>query len=41
MSDNDLKRLRRGGHDFRKVYAAYDAALREQERPTVVLAKER
>jgi pyruvate dehydrogenase E1 component len=39
LSDRDLQRLRRGGHDFRKVYAAYDAAVREQNKPTVVLAK--
>jgi pyruvate dehydrogenase E1 component len=39
MSDGALARLRRGGHDCRKVYAAYDAACQEDERPTVILAK--
>lgn len=39
LSDSDLQRLRRGGHDFRKVYAAYDAAVQESDRPTVILAK--
>ena len=39
LSDADLQRLRRGGHDLRKVYAAYDAAVREDSRPTVILAK--
>ena len=38
-SDDALHRLRRGGHDLRKVYAAYDAAMREEEKPTVILAK--
>ncbi len=38
LSDDEIHRLRRGGHDFRKLYAALDAARRERERPTVVLA---
>jgi pyruvate dehydrogenase E1 component len=38
-SDDDLKRLRRGGHDYRKLYAAYDAAVAHKGRPTVILAK--
>jgi pyruvate dehydrogenase E1 component len=39
MPDSEIARLRRGGHDFRKVYAAYDAAVNEQDRPVVILAK--
>jgi pyruvate dehydrogenase E1 component len=39
LSDADLKGLRRGGHDYRKVYAAYAAATTPNGRPTVVLAK--
>jgi len=39
LSDEQLKRLRRGGHDPRKVYAAYKAAVEHEGRPTVVLAK--
>ena len=32
-------RLKRGGHDFRKLYAAFAEARAESERPTVILAK--
>jgi pyruvate dehydrogenase E1 component len=38
LSDTDLERLPRGGHDYRKVYAAYAAATRHAGQPTVVLA---
>lgn len=38
--DNDyIRRLRRGGHDTKKIFAAYKAAAAENLRPTVVLAK--
>ena len=39
LSDDDLLHLRRGGHDYRKVYAAYKAATEYRGAPTVVLAK--
>src|SRR3954469_14684341 len=39
MSDDDIAKLRRGGHDYTKVYAAYDAATKAQGRPTAILAK--
>ncbi len=39
LSDEDLTRLKRGGHDPVKVYAAYDRATRPNGRPTVILAK--
>ena len=39
LTDDDLQRLRRGGHDYRKVFAAYTAALAHRGAPTVVLAK--
>ena len=39
LSDDDLAQLRRGGHDYRKVYAAYRAATEHRGAPTVVLAK--
>ncbi|HNP36140.1 MAG TPA: pyruvate dehydrogenase (acetyl-transferring), homodimeric type [Woeseiaceae bacterium] len=39
MSDEDVWRLNRGGHDSRKVYAAYDAAMRHKGQPTIILAK--
>ncbi len=38
-SDDKLVRMRRGGHDPEKVYAAYRAAVEHQEQPTVILAK--
>ena len=39
MSDRDIDALRRGGHDFRKLYAAFAAAKATRGRPTVILAK--
>lgn len=39
MSDQDIWRLNRGGHDPHKVYAAYAAATKHKGQPTVVLAK--
>ena len=39
LRDRDLQRLRRGGHDFRKLYAAFKRATEEPEKPTVILAK--
>ena len=39
LSDDELARLRRGGHDYRKVYAAYRAATEYRGGPTVILAK--
>ncbi|MFO1474218.1 MAG: pyruvate dehydrogenase (acetyl-transferring), homodimeric type [Lysobacterales bacterium] len=39
LSDDDIWRLNRGGHDPRKVYAAYDAAMKTTGMPTVILAK--
>jgi pyruvate dehydrogenase E1 component len=38
LSDEDIMYLNRGGHDPYKVYAAYDQALEETDRPTVILA---
>jgi pyruvate dehydrogenase E1 component len=38
MSDADLRRLSRGGHDYRKVYAAFAAAQAHVGQPTVILA---
>ena len=39
MSDEDIWRLNRGGHDARKVYSAYQKAINHRERPTIILAK--
>jgi pyruvate dehydrogenase E1 component len=38
MSDADIWRLNRGGHDPHKVYAAYHAAVHHENQPTVILA---
>ncbi|WP_347888568.1 pyruvate dehydrogenase (acetyl-transferring), homodimeric type [Nitrosomonas europaea] len=39
MSDDDIWRLNRGGHDPHKVYAAYSTAMKHTGQPTVILAK--
>ncbi|MEN9763205.1 MAG: Pyruvate dehydrogenase component [Pseudomonadota bacterium] len=39
MTDDDIWRLNRGGHDPHKVYAAFHAAINHQGQPTVILAK--
>ena len=39
MTDNDIWKLNRGGHDPHKVYAAYHSAMQNQGSPTVVIAK--
>ena len=39
MSDQQIRKLPRGGHDYRKVYAAFDSATKHVGQPTVILAK--
>lgn len=39
LSDEDIDRLRRGGHDPVKIHAAYHAAMNHHGRPTVILAQ--
>ncbi|GAA3876605.1 pyruvate dehydrogenase (acetyl-transferring), homodimeric type [Saccharothrix violaceirubra] len=39
LSDDEVWNLKRGGHDYRKVYAAYKAAVEHVGQPTVILAK--
>jgi pyruvate dehydrogenase E1 component len=39
MTDQQIWGLKRGGHDYRKIYAAYAAALAHKGQPTVILAK--
>jgi pyruvate dehydrogenase E1 component len=39
MTDEDIWRLNRGGHDPHKVYAAYASAVKHTGQPTVILAK--
>jgi pyruvate dehydrogenase E1 component len=38
LSDQQLQHLRRGGHDYRKVYSAYKLAVEQRGAPTVILA---
>ncbi len=38
LSDEQIERLPRGGHDYRKVYAAFEAATKHTGQPTVILA---
>jgi len=39
MTDDEIWSLKRGGHDYKKIYAAYKAALDHKGQPTVILAK--
>ncbi len=39
LSDEQISKLLRGGHDVRKMYAAYKAAMDHKGQPTVILAK--
>ncbi|HWD08515.1 MAG TPA: pyruvate dehydrogenase (acetyl-transferring), homodimeric type, partial [Actinomycetota bacterium] len=39
LTDDELWRLRRGGHDYRKVYSAYKVATEARDAPVVILAK--
>nr|WP_246002228.1 pyruvate dehydrogenase (acetyl-transferring), homodimeric type [Allorhizocola rhizosphaerae] len=39
MSDDEIWGLKRGGHDYRKIYGAYKAAVEHTGQPTVILAK--
>jgi len=39
LTDDELRKLRRGGHDPDKVHAAYHAAVHHEGQPTVILAK--
>lgn len=38
MSDEEIWQLRRGGHDYRKIFAAYQRAMDTKDQPTVILA---
>ncbi len=38
LSDDDIWKLKRGGHDYRKVHAAYASAMAHKGQPTVILA---
>src|SRR4029079_13646221 len=39
LTDDQLQKLPRGGHDYRKIYAAYKTAIEHEGAPTVILAK--
>ena len=39
LSDEEIRNLPRGGHDYRKLFAAYKAATEQEGAPTVILAK--
>ncbi|MFF2369248.1 pyruvate dehydrogenase (acetyl-transferring), homodimeric type [Agromyces sp. NPDC058110] len=39
LSDDEVWGLKRGGHDYRKIYAAFKAATEHKGQPTVILAK--
>ncbi len=39
LTDEEINRLHRGGHDIKKIHAAYDAAARHKGQPTVILAQ--
>ena len=39
LSDDEIRLIRRGGHDRKKVYAAYERAVKMSGRPTVILMK--
>src|SRR4051794_40657522 len=39
LSDDELRTLPRGGHDYHKIYAAYKAAVEHEGGPTAILAK--
>ncbi len=39
LSDEEIRNLPRGGHDYKKLYAAYKAATEQEGAPTVILAK--
>lgn len=39
LTDEQIDRLKRGGHDLIKIFAAYSAAIRHKGRPTVILAQ--
>ncbi|MDO5076017.1 pyruvate dehydrogenase (acetyl-transferring), homodimeric type [Corynebacterium sp.] len=38
MTDDEIWKLKRGGHDYRKIYAAFQRAMETKDRPTVILA---
>ncbi|MCI1035802.1 hypothetical protein HWE00_27040, partial [Raoultella terrigena] len=39
LTDEEINRLRRGGHDMKKIFSAYQAAASHRGQPTVILAQ--
>ena len=39
LSDEEVKQIKRGGQDVKKIYAAYDRAIKSTDKPTVILVK--
>ncbi|MFM8244858.1 MAG: pyruvate dehydrogenase (acetyl-transferring), homodimeric type [Candidatus Fonsibacter sp.] len=39
LTDSDIDKLKRGGHDFKKLHAAFNLAINTKGKPTVILAK--
>jgi pyruvate dehydrogenase E1 component len=39
MTDDDIWSLKRGGHDYKKIFAAYQSAMNHKGQPTVIIAK--
>ena len=39
LSDDEIRKMKRGGHDAEKVFTAYEAAIKHKGAPTVILAK--
>ena len=39
LTDDEIDRLKRGGHDLKKIHAAYHAAIHQRGRPVVILAQ--
>ncbi len=39
LTDNEIKTIKRGGHDYKKIYAAYEQAVKVRGKPTVILMK--
>ena len=41
LTKEEIDGLKRGGHDFKKLYAAFSAAVKTKGKPTVILAKQK
>ena len=39
LTDEELKQIKRGGQDHKKIYSAFDKAIQSRDKPTVILIK--